>query len=610
LAPGISSADSVAIQVHFLKGEWNEGERPFNQVEVFTATSRPEIIALREKMISPAAALKTAIIDTLLKIANLRTVEDLFWFEKPWREGVGRLAEAVSSNDATFLFVFVPKVSSSRRIILHTTVYKSGKVRDPLFAEIPLNKELMEALGSGKIGQGTKRILDTELELEIGDPTLVAIPADRDTYFMSIVLTDSQKASEKLEFPGGPKAVRTVIPLYPAELRQKGVEGQVELAVGIDKEGNVAAVKVTKSLHPFLDNAAVQALKQWKFEPVLRNGEPVPAIITTVVNFNAEVYKQQEAMFAASTAPSDQLGQSQSIRLKEILEGSAEYCRKLLESALDYICEETISDVFFNLASPEELKKSAVVLTQIGGADLITELGGTRYTAAKGKTERNKYVCDYLLIKRGDKIESSRIILKENGHPLPDRSRHLEEVRFSSLSPFLEPGKILGHERQKLFNFRVLKEDKINGKRAFVIEAVPKLGEAGGIEYGKIWVEKEDFKVLRMEVTGLPLEGYESVLKELAQYNLKSKFATTFQYRIEKKGVAFPSNVSIRVNYPFPGLEPVAYIVEKIRTDITYEKYKFFAVETKGDLKKSTHSTPRALQPSFAKQMRAAKPGA
>ena len=586
LAPCLLAADYVIIQVQFFQGKWSEGEPPLKQIEIYMAASHPEISALKAKAEGSKVALKAAIVDTLLGLTNMRTVDDLFSFEKPWRGRVDKLIEVVSSNEATFLFIFIPKTISPRKLTLQTAIYKSKQVGDPFLANVLLNKELYKSLSSGKFGGRVEKVLDTTLDLEMGEPAIVAMPAESGAYFMSVMLTSGQSASGKMEFAGGPKAVYEVTPVYPTELREKGVEGQVELEVGINEEGGVEAVKVTKSLHPYLDNAAVQALKQWRFEPVLRNGKPVSAIITTDVNFNREAYRRQEELLANKGLYSGESESASQILLRDILEGSADYCQKLLDSAFDYICEETIRDVFYNYKTPEELKKSAVVLTIIGGDDLLTQMGVTRFTAAHGRTERNEYVCDYLLIKKADMIESRRIILKENGYKLPDRTKHLEEKRISSLVPLLEPVKILGRVGQRLFDYRILQEEKVHGKDSYVIEATPKLGDAGGIEYGKIWVRKKNFQVLKIEISGVPLEGYESVLKELTQYNLKAKFITTFLYKVEKKGIAFPSSVALRVKYPFPGMEPQAYISEKISTDMRYDKYKFFIVDTESDIRK------------------------
>ena len=60
--------------------------------------------------------------------------------------------------------------------------------------------------------------------------------------------------------------------------------GVVTLLVQTDIEGKVANVKVLESI-PELDQAAVDAVKQWIYEPVLVNGKPKPAILTVTVRF-------------------------------------------------------------------------------------------------------------------------------------------------------------------------------------------------------------------------------------------------------------------------------------------------------------------------------------
>lgn len=51
------------------------------------------------------------------------------------------------------------------------------------------------------------------------------------------------------------------------------------LEVGVDTSGRVVAPRVMPSI-PALDQAAVDAVNQWEFEPALLNGHPVPIIMT------------------------------------------------------------------------------------------------------------------------------------------------------------------------------------------------------------------------------------------------------------------------------------------------------------------------------------------
>ena len=75
-----------------------------------------------------------------------------------------------------------------------------------------------------------------------------------------------------------------VRPVYPAAAREAGIEGVVILEVKIGVDGGVETARVLKSI-PVLDEAALDAVKQWKFEPTLLNGQPTSITMTTTINF-------------------------------------------------------------------------------------------------------------------------------------------------------------------------------------------------------------------------------------------------------------------------------------------------------------------------------------
>jgi TonB family protein len=81
-----------------------------------------------------------------------------------------------------------------------------------------------------------------------------------------------------------PNQLRKVAPVYPEEARAAGVEGVVILETAIDEQGRVSSVRVLRSI-PLLDQAAVDAVRQWEYLPTLLNGVPVPVIMTTTVEF-------------------------------------------------------------------------------------------------------------------------------------------------------------------------------------------------------------------------------------------------------------------------------------------------------------------------------------
>src|SRR5262249_22473663 len=84
-----------------------------------------------------------------------------------------------------------------------------------------------------------------------------------------------------------PRKVVDVQPVYPALAQAARREGIVILEVVIDARGNVATVSVLRSV-PLLDDAAVEAERQWKFTPTLLNGEAVPIVMTVTVNFKLQ----------------------------------------------------------------------------------------------------------------------------------------------------------------------------------------------------------------------------------------------------------------------------------------------------------------------------------
>jgi protein TonB len=81
-----------------------------------------------------------------------------------------------------------------------------------------------------------------------------------------------------------PRRLRHVDPVYPDIALQARVQGIVILECTISPEGNVVEVRVLRGI-PLLDQAAVDAVKQWVYTPTLLEGQPVPVIMTVTVNF-------------------------------------------------------------------------------------------------------------------------------------------------------------------------------------------------------------------------------------------------------------------------------------------------------------------------------------
>ena len=70
------------------------------------------------------------------------------------------------------------------------------------------------------------------------------------------------------------KLVNRVQPVYPPLARQTRISGTVKLHAIIGKDGTVQQLQVVSG-HPLLVQSALDAVKQWRYQPTLLNGEPV-----------------------------------------------------------------------------------------------------------------------------------------------------------------------------------------------------------------------------------------------------------------------------------------------------------------------------------------------
>ncbi|MEW5982269.1 MAG: energy transducer TonB [Acidobacteriota bacterium] len=82
-----------------------------------------------------------------------------------------------------------------------------------------------------------------------------------------------------------PRPIHQTEPVYPKVAQAGRVQGAVTLEVTISQEGDVTDPRVLKSI-PLLDEAAIDAVKQWKYTPATLNGAPVPVIMTVIVTFS------------------------------------------------------------------------------------------------------------------------------------------------------------------------------------------------------------------------------------------------------------------------------------------------------------------------------------
>ena len=84
---------------------------------------------------------------------------------------------------------------------------------------------------------------------------------------------------------GGVTAPRRVdIPQYPTDAKDAGIQGAVVAEITVNESGMVTNARIVRSV-PLLDDAALKAVREWRYEPTVVNGKPVPLTMTVTVNF-------------------------------------------------------------------------------------------------------------------------------------------------------------------------------------------------------------------------------------------------------------------------------------------------------------------------------------
>ncbi|MGC1781575.1 MAG: energy transducer TonB [Acidobacteriaceae bacterium] len=138
------------------------------------------------------------------------------------------------------------------------------------------------------VSVGTKPILSVDVNLleEVDandrlDSTIAAVPPDMHPRPASrFIVVSSAVANSRI--------IHQVPPIYPLEARQQRIQGTVVLSAVIDKNGEVQELHLIQSAGSLLDEAAQQAVRQWKYKPTVLDGVPVEVktMISVVFTLN------------------------------------------------------------------------------------------------------------------------------------------------------------------------------------------------------------------------------------------------------------------------------------------------------------------------------------
>jgi len=138
---------------------------------------------------------------------------------------------------------------------------------------------------------GTQIVHVVNLHREEPDPSLFEVPADYKLVNENSAETPDTAGgttpASRIRLGGtvqSAQLISRVQPLYPDDARKARVQGTVRLHVIIGKDGSIEQMEVASG-HPMLVQAAIDAVRQWRYRPTLLNGEPVEVDTTIDVIF-------------------------------------------------------------------------------------------------------------------------------------------------------------------------------------------------------------------------------------------------------------------------------------------------------------------------------------
>lgn len=83
-----------------------------------------------------------------------------------------------------------------------------------------------------------------------------------------------------------PRVVHRVMPEFTEKSREQHIEGSVVLATVVTSKGEPHQIHVQKSLDKELDQKAIEALRQWQFQPGEKGNKPVATRVSIEIRFN------------------------------------------------------------------------------------------------------------------------------------------------------------------------------------------------------------------------------------------------------------------------------------------------------------------------------------
>jgi hypothetical protein len=400
------------------------------------------------------------------------------------------------------------------------------------------------------------------------------------------VTTKKDKVTYRLDLPK--QYVRQPVDLYKVWLDKEGKDTKVEKESfsSAPEKMKIIFKKVTKSHDTYF------VLIDKGQETALVHGMKTQAGQTYHLSLPQDT--QEWATKELMAKEQENLKPGESKELERLLTGAAAYCEKLKKAAFHYICKEKIAetqepfsrtrssgsqDLSFSEPQDEMLYNRGRVLDRTSPSRI-------------NSTQVEKRLFNYRLIKSGDQVKEERELDKDQEiekkiskkEEVVSTGEAIKRIRFLSGKPIFGPVTILAADRQSRYHFRFIGSQELRDRSVAVIEAFPKSESDAAYVYGKIWIDTEDFSILKIKVNPNSIVGY-SHLKEFAQQlNAKLFLDLETEFFKSRDSIRFPTSIRFIETYkggPLITSRRGTKGWTRTQTITDYTDYLFFNIDLK-----------------------------
>jgi hypothetical protein len=228
-------------------------------------------------------------------------------------------------------------------------------------------------------------------------------------------------------------------------------------------------------------------------------------------------------------------------RLAAILNKSADYCRRLDQAALDFVCLEEVAEM-------------------------------TRFYTP----HTDIYLYDYQFVRKGRETREKRNLISLNGKKTNIKDSSLDTAMFQYRNVLFGPVGLLSHAWQAYHDYRLIGEEVFNHEKVVVVEARPNAFLISPHCYGNIWIKEEDGSVLKIVWDQRSLGNFQATEEWAKIHDAVPQIAAYSEYGFEKNGLRFPSRSYTENAF----IEKDNRKLVNAEMTISYKDYKFFTVET------------------------------